>query len=151
MSAFRAMHAARVLLPGGGAFGLQCPGRVQEVRGWRTRVVKPGRPSEEYVLRKLLLCERCGARMHGTGGSRAGVRRYQCSTRRYHGNCEQTIVKAEPLEAQLIQWVHAFQPDEQLRKLVLDAIASETDDHPCEDADRRAELSTQLERLRDLY
>src|SRR6202167_1670689 len=39
--------------------------RVQEVRSWRTKVVKPGRPSEEYLLRKLLYCERCGARMHG--------------------------------------------------------------------------------------
>ena len=39
---------------------------MQEVRSWRTRVVKPGRPSEEYLLRKLLCCERCGARMHGT-------------------------------------------------------------------------------------
>jgi DNA invertase Pin-like site-specific DNA recombinase len=50
--------------------------RVQEVRSWRTRVVKPGRPSEEYLLRKLIHCERCGARMHGcrTGRERcAGV------------------------------------------------------------------------------
>lgn len=39
--------------------------RVQEVRSWRTRVVKPGRPSEDYLLRKLIHCERCGARMHG--------------------------------------------------------------------------------------
>jgi hypothetical protein len=39
--------------------------RVQEVRSWRTRVVKPGRPSDEYLLRKLIHCERCGARMHG--------------------------------------------------------------------------------------
>jgi len=70
--------------------------QVQEVRSWRTRVVKPGRPSEEYLLRKLLCCERCGARMHGTRGSRAGIRRYQCSTRRYHGDCQQAIVKAEP-------------------------------------------------------
>jgi site-specific DNA recombinase len=48
--------------------------RVQEVRGWRTRVVKPGRPSEDYLLRKLLHCDCCGARMHGTRGSRADRR-----------------------------------------------------------------------------
>jgi hypothetical protein len=54
--------------------------RVQEIRAWRTRVLKPGKPSEDYLLRKLLYCERCGARMHGTRGSRAGVRRYLCST-----------------------------------------------------------------------
>lgn len=84
--------------------------QVQEIRSWRTRVLKPGRPSEEYLLRKLLCCERCGARMHGTRGSRAGIRRYQCSTRRRHGDCRQAIVKAEPLEAQLIDWLHAFHP-----------------------------------------
>jgi hypothetical protein len=32
--------------------------RVQEARGWRTRVVKPGPPSDEYLLRELLRCER---------------------------------------------------------------------------------------------
>jgi hypothetical protein len=57
--------------------------RVQEIRGWRTRVVKPGPPSEDYLLRKLLYCERCGARMHGTRGSKTAIRRYMCSTRRY--------------------------------------------------------------------
>ena len=54
--------------------------RVQEVRTWRARVVKPGLPSDDYVLRKLLHRERCGARMHGTRGSRRGVRRYLCSS-----------------------------------------------------------------------
>ncbi|MBA3736757.1 MAG: recombinase family protein [Actinobacteria bacterium] len=56
--------------------------RVQEVRTWRARVVKPGPPSGDYLLRKLLHCERCGARMHGTRRSRRGVRRYLCSSRR---------------------------------------------------------------------
>jgi hypothetical protein len=32
-------------------------GRMQEIRGWRTRVVKAGRPSKDYLLRKLLYCE----------------------------------------------------------------------------------------------
>jgi site-specific DNA recombinase len=124
--------------------------RVQEVRGWRTRVVKPGRPSEDYLLRELLRCERCDARMHGTRGSRAGIRRYQCSTRRYHGECEQTMVKAQALEAQLIDWVHTFQPDERLRKLMLDTLRAEPDGQP-KDPTRRADLLIQLGRLRDLF
>lgn len=70
--------------------------RVQEVRSWRTRVVKPGRPSEEYLLSKLIHCERCGARMHGCRTGREGMRRYQCSTRRHHGDCEQTMTPAQP-------------------------------------------------------
>ncbi len=125
--------------------------QVQEIRSWRTRVLKPGRPSEEYLLRKLLCCERCGARMHGTRGSRGGIRRYQCSTRRHHGDCRQAIVKAELLEEQLINWLHAFQPDADLRRLVLDTISSATNEHPGEDQERRRELLTQLDRLQDLY
>lgn len=51
--------------------------RVQEIRRWRTRVVKGGRAAEDYLLRELLCCERCGARMQGTRGSHAQHRRYQ--------------------------------------------------------------------------
>lgn len=50
-------------------------------------------PSDEYLLRKLLYCERCGARMHGTRGSRPPARRYICSTRRYGDPCGEPIVK----------------------------------------------------------
>ena len=125
--------------------------RVQEVRSWRTRVVKPGRPSEEYLLRKLIHCERCGARMHGCRTGWKGMRRYQCSTRRHHGDCEQKMTPAQPLEEQLIDWLHDFQPDHALRQLVLDTIQAQTGGHPGEDAERRRELTAQLERLRDLY
>jgi hypothetical protein len=93
--------------------------RVQEVRGWRIRVVKPGPPSDEYLLRKLLRCERCGARMHGTRGSKTTVRRYMCSTRRYGHSCGERIVKAEALEGQLVDWIRAFHPDRQLHDLLL--------------------------------
>ncbi len=93
--------------------------RVQEVRGWRTRVVKPGPPSDEYLLRKLLYCERCGARMHGTRGSKTAVRRYMCSTRRYGHSCGERIVKAEQLEGQLVDWIRDFQPHGELLDLLL--------------------------------
>jgi len=89
--------------------------RVQEARTWRARVVKPGPPSEDYLLRKLLHCERCGARMHGTRGSRPPVRRYLCSTRRHGDGCDQPITRAEPLEEQLVDWISDFRPDEDLR------------------------------------
>ncbi len=123
--------------------------RVQDVRSWRTRVLKPGPPSDEYLLRKLLYCEHCGARMHGTRGSRPAVRRYVCSTRRYGDPCGAPIVKAEPLEAQLIDWLRDFAPDEQLRTLVLDTIRETT--HTDTDGQRRRDLSAQLQRLQDLY
>ena len=124
--------------------------RVQEVRTWRARVVKPGPPSDEYLLRKLLYCERCGARMHGTRGSRPPVRRYLCSTRRHGDGCDQPITRAEPLEEQVVDWISDFRPDEELRATILASIrnaARESND----DSLRRRELVGQLERLRDLY
>jgi hypothetical protein len=123
---------------------------VQEVRSWRTRVLKPGPPSDEYLLRKLLYCERCGARMHGTRGSRPPVRRYICSTRRHGDPCGEPIVKAEPLEAQFVDWLRAFQPDDELRERVLAAIRGATHDADA-DGTRRRDLTAQLARLQDLY
>ena len=125
--------------------------RVQEVRSWRTRVVKPGPPSDEYLLRKLLLCDRCGARMHGTHGSRPPARRYMCSTRRYGDPCGEPIVKAEPLEEQLVDWIRDFRPDERLLDLLLHAVRDRVAEREEQPAERRAELVSQLERLRDLY
>jgi hypothetical protein len=46
--------------------------------------------------------------------------------------------------------VHGFQPAEQLRAFVLDAVRAEASGETAEDVARRAELLTQLERLRDL-
>jgi|GEM_PF-304854 DNA invertase Pin-like site-specific DNA recombinase len=125
--------------------------RVQEVRGWRTRVVKPGPPSDEYLLRKLLLCERCGARMHGTRGSKAAVRRYMCSTRRYGHSCGERIVKAEALEDQLVDWIRAFQPDSRLHDLLLQTTEAAIAERHEQPAERRNELLGQLKRLQDLY
>ena len=89
--------------------------------------------------------------MHGTRGSRAGVRRYICSTRRYSHDCDQPIVKAEPLEAQLVEWMRDFQPDRQLRTHVLDVIRAEAQATAATTPTRRRELHGQLDRLRDLY
>jgi site-specific DNA recombinase len=125
--------------------------RVQEIRGWRTRVVKPGRPSAEYLLRKLLYCERCGARMQGTRGSRAQHRRYLCGTRRRGGGCSQTIVPAAPLEDQLVEWLRDFQPDSELRGMVIDAIRAAARERAGDDPERRRDLLAQLDRLQDVY
>ena len=119
--------------------------------GGRTRVVKPGPPSDEYLLRKLLRCERCGARMHGTRGSKTAVRRYMCSTRRYGHSCGERIVKAEALEGQLIKWIRAFQPDGQLYDLLLQTLKAQAAEHAAQPAERRNELLDQLQRLQDLY
>jgi DNA invertase Pin-like site-specific DNA recombinase len=125
--------------------------QVQELRAFRARVKQPGPASEEYLLRRLLRCERCGASMHGTRGSRTPVRRYICSTRRYGDECDQPIAKAQPLEDQLIEWLHDFQPDVDQRKDALDVIAA---NHARESRIQKAtrrKLIEQLARLQDLY
>ncbi len=124
---------------------------MQEVRAWRTTVVKLGPPSDEYLLRKLLRCERCGARMHGASGSKPRVRRYMCSTRRYGHSCGEPITRALDLEAQLVDWIRAFQPDGELLDLLLETLRVEADTHTEQPAERRGELLGQLQRLRDLY
>src|SRR5579884_253894 len=124
--------------------------RVQEVRTWRARVTKPGPPAEDYLLRKLLYCERCGSRMHGMRGSRRGIRRYYCSSRRYGHGCKQPMTQAEPLEDQLVDWLSDFEPDEELRTVALAHVRQEARRQGGSDA-RRRELMGQLERLRDLY
>jgi site-specific DNA recombinase len=117
--------------------------RVQEVRGWRNRVLKPGPPSGEYLLSKLLRCERCGARMHATRGGSKAARRYMCSARRSGNPCGERIVNAERLEGQLVQWIRDFKPDERLIALIVKAVEA---DRPAVDPTkaRRGELLGQL-------
>ena len=126
--------------------------RVQEVRAWRTRVVKPGPPSEDYLLRKLLCCERCGARMHGTHRLHSRAYAATCAPpARYGHPCGEPITKAQPLEAQLVDWIRDFQPDGELLDLLLHTLQADTASHTEQPAERRGELLAQLQRLRDLY
>jgi DNA invertase Pin-like site-specific DNA recombinase len=124
--------------------------RVQERRAYRASTKQPSPPSDEYLLRKLLHCDRCGARMHGHRGSRPPQRLYRCSGRRHGHGCKQPITKAEPLENQLADWLGAFQPDAELRTRVLDRIteqARQENDGPS----RKAALADQLRRLQELF
>jgi DNA invertase Pin-like site-specific DNA recombinase len=124
--------------------------RVQEMRSWRNRVLKAGPASPEYLLRKLLRCDRCGARMHGCRGGRNSTRRYMCSARTCGTHCGERIVQAERLESQLVQWIRDFRPDEKLVDLMLEAVEA---DRPKRDPSsaKRTALLGQLERLQDLY
>jgi hypothetical protein len=114
------------------------------------RVVKPGRPSEDYLLRKLIYCERCGARMHGSKGSSPPVRRYLCSTRRHGEGCDEPLAHAVPLEERIVGWLRDFQLDAELRAVVLASLKAAAG-RESDDSSRRRERDGQLERLRDLY
>lgn len=72
--------------------------RVAELRRQRMTTRNPGRPSPRYLLRRIVRCERCGGRMHGTASGRKGEARYYCSTRRKKHGCDQPLAPALPIE-----------------------------------------------------
>ena len=114
----------------------------RSARGAR-RVVKPGRPSEEYLLRKLIHCERCGARMHGTPQRpRRGCAATSAPPAATTATCEQTMLAgaavggaARRLAARLSARRRSFGGS------CSTPSAPETAGHPSEDADRRRELT----------
>jgi site-specific DNA recombinase len=127
-------------------------GQVQEIRLAKAATLHPGRPSRGYAISKLLVCERCGSRMHGSAGGRKNERRYYCAKRKQDGSCDQPIVKAEALEEALAEYVRAFAPPKQVRLAVIRRLkqAASLEDV---DSDKavRSRISAQLERLKDLY
>ena len=127
-------------------------GQVQEIRLAKTATLHPGRPSGGYALSKLLVCERCGSRMHGNAGGRKNERRYYCAKRKQEGSCDQPIVKAAPLEEALADYVRAFAPPKQVRLAIIRRLkqaGSRSD--PASETARRTRMSSQLERLKELY
>jgi hypothetical protein len=126
--------------------------RVQALRTTKTTTQHPGRPGAGYALSKLLLCERCGARMHGNAGGRQGARRYVCSTRKQDGSCTEPIIAAEPIEENIASYVRAFDPPHAVKLAVVRRLkaAGHTGDKAAERAQRQR-LVSQLERTKDLY
>ena len=124
---------------------------VQELRRQRARTLKPGRPSERYVLRGLAHCRRCNGKMHGTGVGRNHVARYHCSTRRKGHGCDQPVVPADEVEQQLVRFVADFSPDADVRDEILRRLADDGGPDSGETIKRRAMLEERLRRMRDLY
>lgn len=98
--------------------------RVQELRRQRARTLKPGRPSNRYVLRGLAYCRRRHAKMQGTGVGRNHVARYYCSTRRKSHGRDQSVVPADEAERQLVQFITGFKPEPTLREEILRRLAT---------------------------
>jgi site-specific DNA recombinase len=124
--------------------------RVQALRKLRARTLKPGRPSNRYLLRGLARCERCEGRMHGTATGRKLSPRYHCSTRRASKTCDQATA-TERVEAQLVDFVAGFRPDAGLRDEILRRLASAGRPDRAAVKKERAALEERLHRIRDLY
>jgi DNA invertase Pin-like site-specific DNA recombinase len=125
--------------------------RVQQMRRQRARNLKPGRPSQRYLLRGLARCRRCHAKMQGTTGGREQTARYYCATRRADRSCDQPIAHAEQIEAQLAQYITGFAPTPAIREDILRRLANAAAPETSETAKRRAALEERLTRMRDLY
>jgi site-specific DNA recombinase len=125
--------------------------RVQEMRRQRARTLKPGRPSQRYLLRGLARCERCQGKMQGTAIGRKLVPRYYCASRRADHSCDQPLVHADLVEAQLVEFVGDFKPAPTIREEILRRLAGAGTTDTADTAKRRASLEERQRRSRDLY
>src|ERR1700686_290315 len=125
--------------------------RVQELRRQRARTLKPGRPSQRYLLRGIARCERCQGKMHGTAIGTKLAARYYCSTRRASHTCDQPLIHPDRVEAQLLEFIADFKPHPKIREEILRRLAGSANTDTTETAKRRADLEERLRRARDLY
>lgn len=125
--------------------------RVQGMRHQRARTLKPGRPSQRYLLRGLASCERCQGKMQGTAIGRKLVPRYYCASRRADHSCDQPLIHADVVEQQLVEFVGDFRPTPAIRQEILRRLAGAATAETTETAQRRAALEERLRRSRDLY
>jgi site-specific DNA recombinase len=125
--------------------------RVGELRRQRARTLKPGRPSNRYLLRGIARCERCQAKMHGTAVGRNLAARYYCSSRRGGGACDQPVAAVEVVEQQLVAFVADFKPGAELRDEILRRLTNTSGTETADVAKQRIALEERLRRMRDLY
>lgn len=114
--------------------------RVQEMRRQRARTLKPGRPFQRYLLRGLARCERCQGKMQGTAIGRKLAPRYYCATRRADHSCDQPLIHAELVEAQLVEFVGDFKPAPAIRQEILHRLAGTATADTTEATQRRGAL-----------
>ena len=113
--------------------------------------LKPGRPSNRYLLRGIARCERCQGKMHGTSIGRKLVPRYYCATRRAEHTCDQPLVHTDVVEAQLVDFIADFKPAPGIRNEILRRLADTATTDTVDIVKRRASLEERLARARDLY
>ncbi len=125
--------------------------RVQEMRRQRARTLKPGRPSQRYLLRGLASCERCQNKMQGTAVGRKLAPRYYCASRRADHSCDQPLIHADVVEARLVEFVGDFRPATAIREEILRRLAGTATTDSADAAKRRSSLEERQRRSRDLY
>lgn len=120
--------------------------RVQDMRRERVRTLKPGRPSNRYLLRGIARCERCQGKMHGTSVGRKLVPRYYCSTRRAEHTRDQPLVHTDVVEAELVEFIADFKPAPGIREEILRRLAGTATADTADTVKRRSSLEERLAR-----
>jgi hypothetical protein len=88
--------------------------------------------------------------MQGQAVGRNHYARYYCATRRVSHTCDQPLVHANLVEAQLVEFVADFKPATAIREEIIHRLA-DTTAPDTEAAERRTALEERLRRARDLY
>jgi site-specific DNA recombinase len=125
--------------------------RCADLRRQRTTTRNPGRPSQRYLLRSIVRCQRCDGRMHGTATGRQQIPRYYCATRRKQHGCDQPLAPAAPIEDQIVEFISDFRPSQAIRDEILHRLANGEHNDTEETARQRRQLNQRRQRLRDLY
>ncbi len=108
-----------------------------------------GRARHVYPFRRLLLCDRCGARMYGE--PHRGRAYMACPTQRGRRGCEQHAVRSDRLESQVEAWLSQLRVPGDWRadiERMQRALVAPERPRPIVD---RAAIAGQLERLRELF
>ncbi|MGH2865669.1 MAG: hypothetical protein ACRDJX_10540 [Solirubrobacteraceae bacterium] len=77
--------------------------------------------------------------------------RYYCASRRADHSCDQPLVHADLVEAQLVEFVAGFKPHAAIREEIPRRLADTATADTTEVIQRRAALEQRLRRARDLY
>ncbi len=134
--------------------------RCQELRQ-RNRpaiAVRPRHRSSPFALSPLLRCADCGASMRGVRASHSKTFHlyYACSDRRRYGTCSAPIVRADALEAELVDWLAMCRLGENVAEAARELVRrglSQRRTAAIEFDERRTvkALENRLARIRNLY
>lgn len=124
---------------------------VQTRRNIRGTVGQPGRPSLGYAGSKLLLCDRCGGRLHGLqmGGNK--IRGYGCSRRKEFGTCDAPYVRADEIDEQLGGMIASFAPPPGVKREILRRLKEEQSGGGNDAVVTKSKLLRRRKRLQKLF
>lgn len=122
---------------------------VRRTKGHNPQSQRSEKQARVFLLTGILQCAECGGRMRGQS-SNQGVRYYQCVNRaQAKADCSQVMVRADPLEEQLVEIIKHVRIPAEWREEILSQIFPNTDVSEIER--RRVELKIRYDKAVELY